>query len=178
MSILTRTFFIICLLNIFLISISSARIINVPDDEETIQAAIEEAEDDDVVLVEPGEYLENISLLGRNIIVTSHIHHDGDNAFIEQTIINGDEQGPVVTFDEEDESTLRGFTIRNGHNRWGGGIRCHDSSPIMEDLLITGNLAEDMGGGVYCSSGGSPVFQNVRVINNRAFHEGMWGIGG
>ena len=38
-----------------------AAIINVPDDFETIQGAIDEADDGDTVLVAPGEYVENIA---------------------------------------------------------------------------------------------------------------------
>ena len=40
-----------------------AIIINIPDDFETIQAGIEAADNDDVVLVAPGEYDENIDFL-------------------------------------------------------------------------------------------------------------------
>ena len=43
-----------------------AEIIHVPDDFETIQGGIDEAEDGDTVLVQPGEYVENIDFDGIN----------------------------------------------------------------------------------------------------------------
>ena len=43
----------------------------VPDDYATIQAAIDDCNDGDVVIVSPGTYLENINFNGRNITLTS-----------------------------------------------------------------------------------------------------------
>ena len=55
----------------FLSAPAYADIINVPDDFETIQAAIDAAQDGDTVLVQPGVYVENIDFDGHNIVVGS-----------------------------------------------------------------------------------------------------------
>ena len=49
---------------------SSAEIRLVPSDYITIQYAINQADDGDVIIVEPGVYLEHINFLGKNITVT------------------------------------------------------------------------------------------------------------
>ncbi|MBT7616096.1 MAG: hypothetical protein HN590_02290, partial [Calditrichaeota bacterium] len=86
-----------------------AVVINVPEDIETIQGAIQASEDGDVVLVAPGEYDENLDFLGKAITVTSHIHLDDNRDFIENTIIDGGRRDCVVAFNNEEgrNSVLR-----------------------------------------------------------------------
>ena len=64
----------------FLIVSNSAipQIINVPDDEPTIQTGIMAASDGDTVLISDGYYFENISFLGKAIVVASHYILDDD----------------------------------------------------------------------------------------------------
>jgi len=71
-----------------------------------------------------------------------------DTSYISQTIIDGNQDDSVVTFESEEDSTsvLSGFTITNGLAESGGGIYCHSSSTILEKVTITGNLAEVAGG--------------------------------
>ena len=85
--------------------LSQVRVINVPDDEETIQAGIDEAEEGDTVLVQPGEYVENINFEGKAITVASLILTTGDRAYIDSTIIDGNEEDCVVSFNNEEDST-------------------------------------------------------------------------
>ncbi len=109
------------LVSTFILSASlHAEIINVPDDFETIQAAINESEDSDTVLVQPGEYIENINFEGKDIVVM------GNPDDPSEVVIDGDENGSVVTFENEEshEAVLTGFTIKNGVAETGGGIFC------------------------------------------------------
>jgi len=148
---------------------------DVPEEYETIQAAIDAAEDEDIVLVAPGEYVENIDFLGKAITVTSHIHLEDDQNFIEQTIIDGNEEGSVVTFRNEEgqESILRGFTVRNGLNENGGGIVClENTQPILRDLLITNNSAREFGGGIYLGNDSEPLIDRVLISGNSARNGG------
>ena len=66
---------------------TQARIINVPEDQETIQAGIDASEDGDTVLVQPGEYFENISYDQKVITLASLFLLNGDKAYIDSTII-------------------------------------------------------------------------------------------
>ncbi len=152
-------------------SILYADIINIPDDFETIQAGIEAADDEDIVLIAPGEYDENIDFLGKAIRVTSHIHLEDNPGFIQNTIIDGGRRDCVVTFSNEEgrNSVLRGFTIRNGLQGYGGGIDCRpNSSPLLEDLIIRENEADSNGGGIYFSTNSTPLIRNTIIEENTA----------
>jgi len=58
-------------ISLIIISNLSATIINIPEDQTTIQEGINVAVDGDTVLVQPGIYLENINFEGKEISVAS-----------------------------------------------------------------------------------------------------------
>ncbi len=148
-------------------------ILHVPDDFETIQEAIDAAEDGDRVLVEPGEYVENINFLGKEIIVM------GDPEHPEDMVINGDRNGEVVAFenDESENTVLTGFTLTNGTGRNiggfgnGGGVYLTHANPTITHCIIIDNEASWSGGGLECSSS-SPTVSYCVIISNRAGREG------
>ncbi len=93
---------------------------------------------------------------------------------------------------------LDGFTITGGNSGYAGGIANLYASPVLRNLVITGNESEGEGGGMYnwystaaltnvvisgnsarVSSGGgiyneesSPTFTNVRISQNSANNKG------
>src|SRR6185503_1819415 len=97
----------------------------------------------------------------------------------EQTIIDGDGAGSVVSFrsGETRAAVLRGFTIRGGKSiNFGGGIYIASASPTVRGNVITGNQS-CTGVGIY-SSFGSPLIQANRITANViAGCTGGWGIG-
>src|SRR4030042_5594126 len=95
----------IIILSLLICLPAQARIINVPDDFETIQAGIDDAEDGDTVLVAPGEYRENIVFTGHGVILGSRILVTGDNAYIDSTIIDGQEEGSVILVEQDGSVT-------------------------------------------------------------------------
>ena len=124
------------LLAIIIACQSYAEIRNIPEDFETIQEGIDAADNGDTVLVQPGEYVENIDFIGKAITVSSLIIINENPDFIEETIIDGDAQDCVVNFanSEDRNSILRGFTITNGLQEWGGGIDCQLNTSVMSSL--------------------------------------------
>ncbi len=140
-----------------------ATTLNVPDNFETIQEAIDESEDGDTVLVAQGEYMENINFNGKNISVVGN----PDNPH--EVIINGGGDGSVVVFShrESSQTLLSGFTLTNGSTSSGGGIYCTYSSPTLRNLYISDNEATSSGGGLYCT-GYQLVLQDVVFHNNSA----------
>jgi hypothetical protein len=147
-------------------------VVFVPDDYPTIQEAINAVENGDIVLVNPGTYIENINFNGKNITVASLFYATQDTSYISQTIIDGNQNGSVVTFESGEDSTavLSGFTIINGLNTsmsfGGGGIFMLDSSPNLRDLIISANYAHN-GGGIYCYNG-CPIINDLMITDNEA----------
>ncbi len=160
----------------------SATTINIPEDYPSINIGLIFAVDGDIILVQPGTYVENINYNGKNITIASLFLTTQDTTYISQTIIDGNQEGCVVTFESGEDSTavLTGFTITNGLNigsinESGGGIACMNSSnPSLDNLIISNNSVESMfgsGGGIFCYSS-SPKIKNVKVVNNSADHQG------
>ena len=148
-------------------------VLNVPDDFDTIQEAIDNANDGDVVLVQPGEYFENLEM-SSNITLGSRFIATGNAEFIESTVIDGDGETTVIIVREEiPNSLISGFTIQNG--AIGGGIACLETNVTLANLLIRDNTARD-GGGIYIRNfeegeqGGNigPSMRHVTIMNNEA----------
>lgn len=164
--------FSILILSTFLFS----TIINIPADYITFYDAISASVNGDTILVQPGTYLENINYSGKNITIGSLYLTTQDTSYISQTILDGFQNGGVVTFDSSEDSTavLTGFTVTNGFANYsspydcGGGILCWVSTnPTLENLIVTGNSALDDGGGIYCYSS-NPVINDVFIKDNIA----------
>lgn len=143
--------------------------IRVPQDQPTIQAAINAANDGDTVLVSDGTYRENISFNGKAITLTSV---NGPAT----TIIDGGATNTVVTFNSSEgtSSVLSGFTIRNGYSNFnvpnfgdGGGIFISGGSPTITNNVITNNQACE-GVGIWVHFG-SPLIQGNTISNNSQF---------
>jgi hypothetical protein len=156
----------------------------------TIQAAINAAQNADIVQVAPATYQERINFQGKNITVTSL---DPDDPYVvASTIIDGDNSGSVVTFDQGEtaKAILTGFTVTRGTGTyagkdgstdlyWGGGICCINSSPTILGNVITANhgpikmmgdslTAISYGGGIV-SIQGSPNISRNTIRNNNAY---------
>lgn len=159
-----------------LISIlTTAQIINIPDDYPTIQQGIDAASDGDTVLVQPATYQENIDFLGKDITVGSLYLTTGDTSYIMQTVIDGNQNGTVVIFENEEspDAVLTGFVITNGNSETsGGGISCIYSSPHLDHLIIVENYALYNGGGIICGAMASPTLVEVIVTENEAGNDG------
>ena len=164
--------------------VTSAVIINIPDDYPTIQQGINVSTDGDTVLVQPGMYVENINFNGHNIVLGSLFLTTGDTDYISSTIINsnGYGYGGVVTFQygEDNRSCITGFTIQGGRSYigLGGGISCSNSSPIIKNNIITNNWSFAAGGGIHSSSGGNPTIEGNIIANNGASSGAFGGYGG
>ncbi|MHC4617547.1 MAG: right-handed parallel beta-helix repeat-containing protein [Planctomycetota bacterium] len=152
----------------------------------TIQAAIDDANDRDIIVVSPATYRENIDFLGKAVTVQS-VNPD-DPYVVASTIIDGwyhadPNRGSVVTFrnGEDSDSVLSGFTITGGTGSWllvsweykglywnrcGGGVVCYNmSAPTISKNFFVNNVAAQ-GGGIYVY--GDPV--NPDDPSNPAHH--------
>jgi len=128
-----------------------------------IQEAIDAANDGAEIIIPEGVYPENINFGGKNIVLRSTDPTNPD--VVANTIIDGTNSGPVVTFSgtETSDCVLSGFTIRNGKAEIGGGIIGNYAEATIENNVITSNSADYSGGGLgYCIG----TIRNNTVNNN------------
>ncbi len=148
-------------------SLCEAATISVPSlGYSTIQSAIDNASDDDIVLVDDGIY-SKIDFIGKKITVKSV---NGANT----TTIDGNASASVVVFENSEvaSSVLNGFTITNGLAANGGGVYCNNSSPTIIGCVINNNISS-YGGGIYSASpSSSPTIINCTISNNSATNDG------
>ncbi|MBT4407658.1 MAG: hypothetical protein HOC79_07290, partial [Euryarchaeota archaeon] len=133
-----------------------------------IQTAINATTDGDTVSVAAGTYVENINFNGKNIVVL------GEN--METTIIDGNQAGRVVTFEngEGETAVLSGFTIQNGYlytdGLNGGGVSISNASPTLKNLIVK-NCTAFYGGGIFVSYSSS-LLDSIKVFNNTSQSNG------
>ncbi|MBN2455302.1 MAG: hypothetical protein JXB29_02000, partial [Sedimentisphaerales bacterium] len=155
-------------------------------DYPTIQAAINAANDFDVVELQPGTYTgdgnRDIDYLGKPITVRSI--NPNDPNIVAATVIdcNGMEtelhRGFRFDSNEDGNSILMGLTIANGYGpeeqvlglpsllSVGGAIFCKASSPYIFNCVIKNNEAF-YGGGMFNHENSKPKIVNCTFLNNR-----------
>ncbi len=154
----------------------------------TIQQAINNANIGDTVLVYPGNYIEIVDFIGKDIVVASLFLTTQDTSHISQTIIDGNnENHKLVRFTngETENAVLMGFTITNAYlenydrlNRWtsvGLGICINGSSPIIDNNRIVNNYYDAWycpGGGIVIENSSAKIINNTICKNDYALHGG------
>ena len=140
----------------------------VPGVYPTIQAAIEDASDGDVIWIADGTYSGegnfDIDFKGKAITVKSE---NGPK----NCIIDCQFMGCGFDFHngEGENAVLDGIKITNGSaDRFGGGIKCTASSPTIVNCIIEGNTAGEYGGGICNSYSSSPAITNCIFSENSA----------
>ena len=126
-----------------------------PADFSTIQEAIDDSNDGDTIIVQPGLYTEYIIFHGKNITLTSTNPYDSN--IVASTIING-----RVWFlgTEDPNCTLTGFKINRTIGGDGNGQN-HTHATISNCLLI-GNVTHD--GRVISACDG--LISNCVIVDN------------
>ncbi len=139
-------------------SVSAQVTRHVPADYATIQDAIDASVNGDTVLIAPGTYFENIDFVGKAITVRGA-------AGPEVTLIDGQNQGTVVVFQNNETSTsvLMDVTILHGRgaDAFGfgfvakpGGIHVFCASPIIRNCIIRNNEGGNAGDAAIAGAGG------------------------
>ena len=133
----------------------------------TIQHGIDMVCVDGTVHVASGTYFENLHI-GRSLNLV------GSGA--PTTIIDGDDDGNVIRVTSEigQVNVISGFTIQNGHVRWGcggmpvgGGVYVAMGHFVtLNDCTIKNNIADFLGGGVY--NAGQITINRCTVSGNSA----------
>ncbi|NQT64852.1 MAG: T9SS type A sorting domain-containing protein [FCB group bacterium] len=147
----------------------------------TIQAGIIASSNTDTVLVYPGIYLENVDYLEKSITLASLYLTTGNEDYVDQTIIDGNQSGSCVEIRNCNEAynTLCGFTLRNGTGNQqsptaygivGGGVLIYDSHININNCDVYNNKSE-YGGGIFCKNS-TIQLSGVLISNNRSYKRG------
>ena len=163
----------ICVSMAVLITASvQAVIIHVPADQPSIQSGINAAANDDTVLVAPGLYSENISFVGKRIVLAS----SGGASATEIHGLSGSEATVRIVNSESKGVELSGFRISGGAK---GGVYCLGSSPTILRNIITGNShSGNVGGGISLKNTtgsyirGNVIHGNTGIAYGSAIHVG------
>ncbi|MFH0766354.1 MAG: hypothetical protein V2A61_08035, partial [Calditrichota bacterium] len=156
-----------------LANLGFARILNVPGDFNTIQAAVNAAQNTDTILVAEGVYEENLIIRGTSLSLI------GDRDHPEQVVIDGSNGGSVILFTGlcSEPWLIAGFTLRNGtgslsgNSTWGGALSIRGTiesfePPQIEDCVFLGNTA--VCGSAIFSSGAVPSIYRSVFRDNHA----------
>ena len=153
--------------------LASAATIQVPDEHQSIQAAIDAAVDGDIVLVAPGRYNEVLDLGGKAITLKA-------SGAVSKTVIDGSfKKNSVIrcVSGEGRDTVIDGFTITSGtgdpsyygvDSTIGGGLLVMGSKPIVRNCVIRGNNATYTGGGMYNGNGADVLVEECTFSNNSA----------
>jgi len=153
---------------------AQARVITVDDDGpadfNNIQAAIDDANDGDTVIVAEGVYFENLCFGGKNIVLTSTAPKD--QGVVTSTVVDGGGNGSVVAFTgtETPDCRLEGLTITGGRagpypTGHGAGIQGNGTLATIRRCVITANVAGGAGGGISRCDG---LIERCVIRGNRA----------
>ena len=149
-------------------AIVTPQVLKVPSEYSTIQAAIDATNESDTVLVADGTYTENFDI-DKDIKIIS------ENG-AEKTIIDGGKITHVIGFGSSTtrDCVLDGFTVTNGGGDDAGGIFVAEGSPILRNLIITGNRCEKWsGGGIdVIGEGANPLIEDCIITDNYATDSG------
>ncbi|MCL2065258.1 MAG: PKD domain-containing protein [Candidatus Cloacimonetes bacterium] len=147
-------------------------------DFQTIQSAINYASNGDTIIVSPGIYYENLSIISKSLYLGSLFTTTADTTYIRQTIIDGQRLSSVAEIINAQNTTIEGFTIRNGFKRviptdpnsgGGGGIYVTTSTNIsINNNIIHNNIVSAIGGGIviHLSSAnlnGNIIYRNMSM---------------
>jgi len=158
------------------------RVYNIDQDKrfKTIKDAINASNYGDVIEVSPGTYEEYVDMHHKSVTLRSIDPNDRD--VVEATIIAKSNADLVTFYDNDSNTTLAGFTLKNGDvgiilreyseptirnciikNNNEDGINSWDSSPTIINCEIYEN---DKG---FDIDGGSPTIRNNTIVNNTSY---------
>ncbi|MCF7867663.1 MAG: hypothetical protein K9N09_03100 [Candidatus Cloacimonetes bacterium] len=149
----------------------------IPLDYPDIQSAIDASSNTFQIVVLPGIYHENLVIHNKYPVIKSLFSIFGDESFIDETIINGDQNGSAIAFKNCHSyiSEISGLTLTNGSGNYemisgayyygGGGIHCENSDIFISNVKIVNNYA-DIGAGLICSENSNCELSDCQISGN------------
>jgi len=132
----------------------------------TIQAALDEADTDNIIEVDDGTYNESITFPTDKLVTLQSASGIRDNV-----IIQGANNLPTVTIHNSSTgTTLSGFTITHIGGDTGRGINKSSANLIIDNSIISGNTATYYGGGI--SNSGTLDITSSDISSNDVSQQG------
>jgi hypothetical protein len=144
----------------------------------SIQAAVDDANKDDVIKVAAGTYTDVHQRAGitQVVYISKTVTIRGGYAVgdwttsdpaANPTTLDAQGQGRVLVI-RAGGPTIEGLTITGGAGYFsGGGINVESASPTIQHNQITGNLATGDGGAIFVNGGSAQILGNI-IFNNTA----------
>jgi len=137
-----------------------------------IQPGIDIALPGDTILIYPGTYTEELEIIEKPVIMGSLFLTSNDPAYIQTTILQGNNFRPLKIENTEDTTlSVSGLTFENGQSLYGGGMYIRNSKPRIMSCKVRNNIATKYGGGID-NQNSTPVFRNCIISQNEAGHGG------
>jgi len=171
---------------------------HVPGDFPTIQQAIDQIDSGDTILLQNGVYNENLLILNKPLTITSLYYQSANVSDIENTIIDGTQNGSVVQIlgVTSGDVNLNGITITNGSGTsflhpdlpndethyfpHGGGFFIENCfNIVLDNMYIIDNVlsGENSGAGGLLSQSSNININNSKINNNVVASESFVGEG-
>jgi hypothetical protein len=133
----------------------------------TIQSAINNAHNGDVIHIAAGTYFENLRVAGKSVTLLG--------AGEDNTVIDGRFRNPVVTLGQTGDpetplESIIGVTTTHGSGPFGGGISVLSAVLHLQNSIVTSNQATQDGGGIDFETpgaAGNEVLKSM-ITHNRA----------
>ena len=136
----------------------------------TINAVIQKATSGDTIYVGSGVYSSNsgseVVLVDKSVVLSG----GWDNTFSSQStasIIDGQGFSRGITINTAQRSTIEYFVIRNGRSTMGGGI-LNRGNLTLRRSQVSGNLANELGGGLRNDFDAELTISNTIISDNSA----------
>ena len=139
------------------------------DDFITIQSAIDNLYNGDIIFVRDGTYTEHINFKGKAITLKSE--NGPDNCILRSY---SDSSEPVVFFSGGEDSTtiLDGFKITEGNSSRDGAGMVIQSSPKIVNCFFIKNQTTKNGGAIMIEKNARPILRNCQFAENEADGDG------
>lgn len=173
------------------LGLSLSATIRVPENQPTIQAGVDAADDGDTVLLADRTYSGSGNLDVRWNAVSKHLVIRSANGPAKCVIdCQGQGRGFILDAGQDNRDAIQGVTITNGYVSTasplltgGGAILCDSTSPVISGCLLVHNVAGDTfastrrsywvdGGAIDVINRGAPIIRNNRITRNFASHTG------
>jgi len=133
---------------------------------DSLQEAVEVAQEGTTIFVNSGTYIGPIRFSGRDVVLTGE--EPEKSGFINFPVIDANNLDTAVTFTNQESTNcvLRGFVITGGLGQTAGAILCQNSSPTIQNCLIVGNRSLNADGGAVVLIDANGLIENCTIADN------------